>query len=252
LLTNICLAVPFEYLPPAPISFCRCNFDWQRIGTESFQQYAVQQPAQALGWSKKRQAEYLAGRYCAIHALGALPDASARFPTTQLEIQLGIQLGIQKDRSAHWPTGTVGSISHSHSRAIAIAARNKDYWGIGVDCETLLSDLSATEIAPWVLHRNDLNCKTEQPLRYGLLITLIFSAKESLFKALSPSDKNITGFGDFSASCFVSKVSANKVFLERDSRHKSIHESRPQRNTQFELAYIIDQQQIITLALLPR
>jgi enterobactin synthetase component D len=240
LLAHISLAAPFDPPCPSSLSFCRCNFDWRQNCEASFERYGVQCPAQAANWSTRRRAEYLAGRYCAIKALSALPHSNGASGA--------MQLPIRDDCSPQWPPGTVGSISHSQHQAIAITARDSDFSGLGIDCETLLTDSAAAEIAPWVLQPNDLNCKIEVPLSYGFLITLIFSAKESLFKALAPRHKNILDFGHLSDTFFVSKVTAKTLILHTDMTLNQ----ELQSNTQFQLSYTVDQQQIITMALLTR
>lgn len=238
LLENICFATPFDQPPPSNIGFCGCSFDWQKSTSRSFQQYAVPRPAQACNWSKKRLSEYLAGRYCALKALAAIDQGNGLSATNQLPIR--------DDHSPQWPQGRVGSISHSHNRAIAIAAHTRNFVGLGIDCETALSDTAAAEIAPWVLHPDDLDCKIVMPIGYGLLITLIFSAKESLFKALAPGDKNTADFGAFLVSARVSSVTAQTLILNAPmGRHR-----RDKSNTSLELSYAIDQCQITTMALL--
>ena len=246
LLTNICQAAPFD--PPAPpnLRFCGCDFDWRQTSARSFQQYGVQRPTQASRWSRQRQSEYIAGRYCAIQALTALADHNS--PSAMFQIP------ISDDLSPRWPHGTVGSISHSQHRAIAIAARDTDYSGMGIDCETLLTDSAAAEIAPWVLQRNDLNCKIEVPLSYGFWITLIFSAKESLFKALAPTYKNVVDFGHLSSLFFVSRITEKALILNTElsfnKRSQFTSQSSSQSSSQFELIYRVDNQQIITMVLL--
>jgi len=208
----------------------------------------VQWPTQALNWSKRRQAEYLAGRYCAIKALAAINPHNPLRATNQLPIR--------DDYSPQWPQGTVGSISHSHNQAIAIAAPATDFVGLGIDCETALSDSAGAEIASWVLHPDDLNCKIDIAIGYGPLITLLFSAKESLFKALAPGHKSTPAFGDFLASVSVSRVTAKTVVLNIEvglngrRTLKSPFEPSCCEPSSFELSYSIDQGLIMTMALL--
>jgi len=253
LLGNICFTTPFDRPPPSSVSFCRCTFDWQRSCSRSFQQYAVQRPTSAFNWSKRRQSEYLAGRYCAIKALAAINPPNSLWIIDQLPIR--------DDHSPQWPQGTVGSISHSHSQAIAIAAPASNFVGLGIDCETVLSDSAAAEIAPWVLHPDDLHCKIDTPIGYGPLITLLFSAKESLFKALAPGHKSTPAFSDFLASVLVSRVTANTLRLNIEMRlngrraanspfELSSSELSSSELSSFELCYSIDQDLIMTMALL--
>lgn len=114
--------------------------------------------------------------------------------------------------------------------------------GLGIDCETQLSDSSAAEIAPWVMHRDDLNCQVDIAISYGLLLTLIFSAKESLFKALAPRHNNIPGYDSFS----VSRVTEKTLLLNAEFALNNSDKS----NNAFEIAYTIEHQNIITIAVL--
>lgn len=119
----------------------------------------------------RRRAEWLAGRCCASEAL--------RLLTGQ-----GSCPGVAPDRSPVWPEGVLGSISHSGDVAIALAMPAGAGRGVGVDIEKILDQAEAGEIAheamtPW------------ERRRFGgevdpFPVTLAFSAKESLFKALHP------------------------------------------------------------------
>ena len=95
-----------------------------------------------------------------------------------------------QDRAPIWPDGIVGSISHSTNRAVAVAAHSKDYLGIGIDLESIrnsalnvLARIASPEEQSWVA--GDL-----------LRATTLFSAKESIFKALHPIHKQPMGFLD--------------------------------------------------------
>ena len=238
MLTNISPNTLFDLSLSSNLRFCSCKFDWQKSSLASFKRYAVQTPTEAASWSKRRCAEYIAGRYCATQALTGLAEDS-RVPAT-------LQLPITDDGSPQWPRGTLGSISHSQQRAIAIAARARDFAGLGIDCETLLTDAAAAELAPWVLQPNDFNCSIEPSLSYGFWVTLVFSAKESLFKALTPTYKNIVDVGHFSSIFSVSKITANSLVL-----HSEVSLNRySQLGTRFQLFYTFDHPHIITMALL--
>ncbi len=121
----------------------------------------------------KRQAEFLAGRICARAALQRL-DGQACVPA------------IGEDRAPVWPTHVSGSITHSTGRAAAIVAKN--HWqGLGMDVENLLDPERAERLAGEILTSPELQRMTG--LAHddrALLVTLTFSVKESLFKALYP------------------------------------------------------------------
>ncbi len=117
----------------------------------------------------RRRAEWLAGRRCASEAL--------RLLTGQ-----GACPGMASDRSPLWPDGIVGSISHSGDVAIAIAARAGSCRGMGIDIERLMDGQGASEVASAALTPRERRRLGNDPFS----VTLAFSAKESLFKALHP------------------------------------------------------------------
>lgn len=121
----------------------------------------------------KRVAEYLAGRLCAQQAL----------------LQLGIrdvQTGSGKNRAPLWPAGVHGTITHSHDLAMAMVARSDSCLGIGVDIEHFLTPQQEFELQGTVLHPLELLQFAALKHQIQCPLTLIFSAKESIFKALYP------------------------------------------------------------------
>jgi enterobactin synthetase component D len=124
--------------------------------------------------SPKRKTEFLAGRFCAAKALGALNP------------NLTMQVGIHHDGSPRWPHGIVGSITHTDGFASAAVAGEQTCLSLGIDSESLLS-AESLEAARTIAIRDD----ARRLLQAGFLcedhITLlIFSAKESVYKCLHP------------------------------------------------------------------
>lgn len=140
---------------------------------------AASLPPQLLRAVPKRKAEFLAGRRCAAEAIRRL-TGQAIFP------------GMGEDRAPIWPDGVVGAISHSGDRAIAIAGAGSRFLGIGIDIEKLLSEEEAGDIATQAMTADELHSlgSVIDPFMTGL----IFSAKESLFKALYPTVKRLFFF----------------------------------------------------------
>lgn len=135
-------------------------------------------PDDLISAAPKRRSEFLAGRICAALALRA-----AGRPT---------YVGRNR-RAPVWPPGIAGSISHSDSRAMAVVSVT--HTAIGVDCETIMPEALArklhTEILSpqeTVLHPHDMP--------FASFLTLIFSAKEALYKALSQRLETIPAFLD--------------------------------------------------------
>ncbi|MCM7773901.1 enterobactin synthase subunit EntD [Enterobacter asburiae] len=125
---------------------------------------------------RKRKAEHLAGRIAAAHAL---PDRTVP--------------GIGPSGEPLWPKGVSGSITHSGTQAMAVVVHHPDAL-VGIDCEAILPDREAREIQDGIVDVQEAICLTHSGYSFALALTLAFSAKESLFKALFPQMKIYMGF----------------------------------------------------------
>lgn len=126
----------------------------------------------------KRQSEYLAGRLCAALALR--------------DIGVAGQVG-RAGRAPVWPAGTSGSITHSAGRAIAVVSDRIK--AVGLDCEPLMSAQTLADVADMVMTSTE---RAHQPETYSRaqFCTLVFSAKEAVYKALSPGLTDIPDFSE--------------------------------------------------------
>ncbi|MDX1800827.1 MAG: 4'-phosphopantetheinyl transferase superfamily protein [Marinobacter sp.] len=132
----------------------------------------------------KRKAEYLAGRVCAREAL--------RLITGQTDVPR-----IGDDRAPVWPAGNVGTITHGGDWAGAMVAARRHYLGLGMDVERRLTEQRATRLLDQVLTPDEKARHAANPgSSYAQLVTLTFSLKESLFKALYPVVKRRFYFQD--------------------------------------------------------
>lgn len=121
----------------------------------------------------KRQAEYLAGRFTAWLALNAIG-------ITVDEISIGI------NRSPVWPAGIVASITHGNSTTFCAVAFERDIKYLGVDLECVLTFDQAHEVKSTIICDIEVAILNATNLSFEKAVTLVFSAKESLFKALHP------------------------------------------------------------------
>ena len=167
---------PFcQLLPPPslhlPDTCLVCaSFDPAQLGAEDFQRCAIE-PVRGVN---KRLGEYLAGRLCAREALRQL-YGQALVP------------GRDEDGVPIWPAGAVGSITHSAGQAAAIVASAQQWQGLGLDLEKRLSAERAARLAGEILTPAELERAAGlNPQAFAGLVTLTFSLKESLFKALYP------------------------------------------------------------------
>lgn len=170
-----------EAVWPWPDNSGECHCLTLRYGpdSEAAADMAAPLPPQLMRAVPKRKAEFLAGRRCAAEAIRRLTGQTI-FP------------GMGEDRAPIWPEGVVGAISHSGDRAIALAGVGSRFLGIGIDIEKLLSEEEAHDIATQALTAHELHSlgNVIDPFMTGL----IFSAKESLFKALYPTVRRLFFF----------------------------------------------------------
>lgn len=158
-------------------------FDLDGLSVDDFQSIGIQLPDNLRGAIKKRQVEFLAGRYCVRLCFESFGLASVPEITSH------------EDRSPAWPEGWVGSISHARSLATAVLARNTTLAGVGIDIEQII-EKPTPQLAQHICYDD---AELEQvmdrlKLPRDLALTLIFSSKESLYKALYPRLKIFFGF----------------------------------------------------------
>jgi enterobactin synthetase component D len=159
-------------LPGAFLTHSR--FDPAQMRITEFERLGIELPASIQRSVAKRQAEFLAGRLCAREALAGL----------------GIRdwvVAINEDRAPVWPPGLCGAITHGSGWAAAVVARKTDYRGLGLDVEQLLEHERAERLHTQILTAQEICRLRQAPVEQArLIVTLSFSLKESLFKALYP------------------------------------------------------------------
>jgi 4'-phosphopantetheinyl transferase EntD len=142
--------------------------------------HAVEEEALGSRAVEARRAYFAFGRAAArdaLHELGISDAAIGRGPAGE----------------PLWPPGVVGAISHAGDVATAIVGRWSDYAGLGVDVEQLSrgpSPRAARLVCrPTEMEWVDVESGTER-------LTMLFSAKEAVFKALYPIERVWLGFAD--------------------------------------------------------
>jgi 4'-phosphopantetheinyl transferase EntD len=132
---------------------------------------------------KKRRREFATGRHCARSALGALGMP----PAPILPGEAGAPL---------WPPGIVGSITHCAGYRAAAVARAHEVLTIGIDAEPdqLLTEEVLKLISLPAERARLRDLATAAP---GICWDrLLFSAKESVYKAWFPLARRWLGFAD--------------------------------------------------------
>lgn len=154
--------------------FLSTRFEPKLLEPGDFQRCAVPPPASIQRSVAKRQAEFLAGRLCARSALQQLEG-------------LDFIPAIGEDRAPVWPSHISGSITHSTGHAAAIVGHKAQWRGLGMDLENLLPLERAERLAGEILTPDEMQRMAAGPReQVAQRVTLTFSAKESLFKALYP------------------------------------------------------------------
>lgn len=137
-----------------------------------FDHLAISFPVQLRAALPIRKSEFLAGRFCAQQILEVLlPETKA------------INVSIGPNREPIWPKGVTGAISHSANMAVCVATCETDVLGLGVDIEKEISCEDAHDISRHIV--GDCEKRLIQSCfgSYNRGLTLVFSAKESFFKA---------------------------------------------------------------------
>lgn len=114
-----------------------------------------------------RRNEFIGGRRCARAALADLGQAAVALPA-------------DADGVPIWPTGWMGSISHSRGLCCAVAAQTAVLAGLGLDLEK--TNRLSSRAMERVVHPAEAAFVGESQ-RFG---SLLFSAKEAFFKAQYP------------------------------------------------------------------
>ncbi|MEE4407287.1 MULTISPECIES: 4'-phosphopantetheinyl transferase family protein [unclassified Serratia (in: enterobacteria)] len=156
-----------------PGQVARCRFSLADYQDRCFGDVGMALPDHLARAVPKRRAEYLAGRYLARALLAPLGFAD-------FTLQRG------EDRAPQWPQGIAGALSHNADTALCAVHRESGLGGVGLDVETLIPAERAEEL--WTAIVGEEECATlrQRPQAFNQLLTLAFSAKESLFKTLYP------------------------------------------------------------------
>ena len=130
--------------------------------------------------SEKRQEEFRAGRACARHALLRLGGAQS-------------YIGADSMGCPEWPAGVVGSITHTEGWAAAAIGKTAYFRAIGIDAEMVTR--MTRDIWGMVFTREELTAISSfYPEIQPTIATILFSAKESFFKAQYPITKRLLEF----------------------------------------------------------
>ena len=177
--------------------------------------------------SVSRKEHYRSGRICAGEVLSKLGTRGQPV------------LRDQQTREPLWPKGIYGAITHSGKWAAAAAGKTSDVSGIGIDLEDLERQVDSRisrhvcipEEQKWLQECG------EDFLEQNLKI--IFSAKESIFKAFFPYIRTYLHFHD-------ARILMEQTFFQKsksDSLSKKEKNSKPEK---FEFVYLLLNDKVIS------
>ncbi len=134
--------------------------------------------------SERRLREFALGRACAREAVAALDPRHAQRPILRAA-----------GRAPRWPAGIVGAITHTGGSAAAAAAQEALYLGVGLDLEA--RPRGSERLARRILRPAERERLAGlPPEQFAGRVAVIFSAKESIYKALNPATGIYLGFQD--------------------------------------------------------
>jgi enterobactin synthetase component D len=191
------------------VSACRLGPDAEDELRQLRQAGALELPKELAGAAAKRRVDFCAGRFCARQALGQVALDLA---------ELAITIG--PNREPLWPAGIVGSIAHTRGHVIAAAGHASTFAGIGVDVEHWLDEGAPQRLASDLTVDDELAALVEAtgwpPER---VLTLVFSAKEALYKCLFPSVQQYFGFQGARVITIAPEAGAFAIALTRQVGH---------------------------------
>ncbi|MBB1485769.1 4'-phosphopantetheinyl transferase family protein [Oceanospirillum sediminis] len=167
------------------IALYEADFIVSEISADTFAEHGISLPERFENMVAKRRCEYLVSRLCARQALeeiGCTQNTDIRNNT---------------DRSPVWPDGFTGSFTHTTTRAAACVTRSDHIRSAGLDIEPVVSSELYRNLYQEVLTPGDIALSarvTGEKLTTEAFFTLVFSAKETLFKAIYKDVGYIFGF----------------------------------------------------------
>ena len=157
-----------------PILYGSMAAAFGRVGDFASALLPAERPG-AQGMAAQRLATYSSGRRVAREALRTLGLVDCAVP--------------RRGRAPVWPPDVVGSIAHSRRYAVAIVARRTRAAGVGVDLES--ENRVGARVALRVLGERERAQLAERDWR-----TMLFSAKEAVYKAVNPVVGEYLAFRD--------------------------------------------------------
>lgn len=226
---NAMLLEQFNEITIQQIKIKRCHYYPERWQQELFKIYQITMPTQLKNAVPKRLTEFVAGRVLAKQLLA--------------EYNCDQSVGILEDRSPAWPEGFIGSITHAKGIAASAILPISKARGLGVDLECWLTPELASQIQPNICIVEELN-NFSADFSFNEKVTLIFSAKETLYKMLYPQVKQ---FFDFTDAKLINQTGDDKTGILQLTLLKSLGVENVEGNT-YTIYYRNDKESCLTIA----
>jgi enterobactin synthetase component D len=140
----------------------------------------IKKPESFDRFHSDRSREFLLGRLCASEAHRILVGEDL------------FNVLVNSNRAPIWPKEIVGSISHDKVWVGAAVAKSSDLLGLGIDFE--IKGRAKLNLKKQITTTQDI--KSHESFSEVELLTMIFSMKECLYKALFPLVNKFFGFED--------------------------------------------------------
>jgi enterobactin synthetase component D len=177
----------------------RCCYDTSAFDDMLYATFGIYCPENVRLAVIKRRAEYLAGRH-----LGRILLGERGLPT---------RIATGKHRQPLWCAGWIGSITHTNDVAACCIAPRAHSGILGIDVEHWFDADTTASIGMSIVDSQEEDALARGPWSYPNALTLAFSAKESLFKAIYPNVGNYFDFdcakwidADYTAGTFVLQI----------------------------------------------
>lgn len=183
------------------VAIYSCSFSVSYFTEDLFATHRIFLPPEIKNAVTKRRAEFFAGRYCAQQSLLSLTGSTS-------------VIHIGSHRNPLWPARITGSISHTNNQAIAATALKSHTRAIGIDIQDEIDSGTYASIKTQIMFGEELKLieQYHQASMQLLVFSLMFSVKESFFKAAFPE---VGYYFDFSCVSVVAVDQADQcIYLK--------------------------------------
>ena len=154
-------------------------------------------------FSDNRKEEFLLGRWCAHQAFDQY-----------IGEKLQSAIGVAPDRAPVWPEEIVGSISHNEHCVVSLSAVGVKGIGIDIESKGRLNERLSEKI---LIDEDRKLLKAPMKWSADEFYTFVFSAKESLYKAIYHEVKSFFGFSEAFISEFSYEDQSFVISVHQDS-----------------------------------